>query len=175
MPFGNDGDLSRQRMAEIINADLANNIGNLAQRTLSMIYKHFDGVIPEASNIEDFGWQNHVQNIEKEMSDFQYQNALVQIIELSSKANGYIDEKAPWTLRKEGKMDEMGVVLYNLAEAIRKIAILLLPFCPIAANKLLDQLNISEAGRDFKSLEKPLEQGSRINQPEGVFPRVVEL
>lgn len=171
MPFGNDGDLSRERLVEIINADLANNIGNLSQRTLSMIYKNFDGVISEAKNIKDFNWQSHFQNIEAEMKSFQYQNALTQIIEFSSKANTYIDEKAPWTLRKEGKMDEMGEVLYNLAEAIRKIAILLLPFCPNSANKILDQLNISDTERNFVALQKPLKQGIKINKPEGVFPR----
>jgi len=173
MPFGNDGDLSRERMVETINADLANNIGNLSQRVLSMIYKNFDGLIPECKNFEDFGFNEIFENIKKEMQDFQFQNILNLIVSYASKANLYIDEKAPWTLKKENKITEMGEVLYVLAEAVRKIAILLLPFCPNACNEILNQLNISNLDRDFNSLNKPLKQKSKINDPKGVFPRLI--
>ncbi len=173
MPFGNDGDLARNQLVETVNADLANNFGNLAQRTLSMIAKNFGGRVPKPTAVEDFGWKEHFENIKKEMSAFQYQNALNEIVLLGNKANEYVDKQAPWTLKKEGKIEEMGNVLYNLAEVVRKIAILLQPFCPEACDKLLDQLVVEKDKRTFEYLEKgALKADSGLPSPTGVFPRL---
>lgn len=174
MPFGNDGDLSRDKLVETVNADLANNFGNLAQRTLSMIAKNNEGRIPKCTNYVDFGWEEHFANMQNEMKNFQFQNALNEIVLLGNKANEYIDKQAPWTLKKEGKIDEMGNVLYNLAEVVRKIAILLQPFCPVAANKLLDQLVIPQNERGFANLSDSFKLKADIGlpAPSGIFPRI---
>ncbi len=172
MPFGNDGDFSQERLVEVCNADLANNIGNLAQRVLSMIYKNCEGKIPAQSS--EFGVQNSVEKIRGEMQAENFQAALESILSVSGEANEYIDKSAPWTLKKEGKLEEMGKVLYELAESIRKIAILLQPFCPDAAGKILDQLAVPESERSFAHLteEFALKPGTPIPKPQGVFPRL---
>jgi len=173
MPFGNDGDLSREKLVETVNADLANNFGNLAQRTLSMVAKNFESRVPAPTKIMDFGYSEHFANIRREMDNFQYQAALNEIVLLGNKANEYVDHQAPWTLKKENKMDEMGGVLYNLLEAVRRIGILLQPFCPAASAKLLDQLAIPENQRDFAALETgQLKSGTLLPAPQGIFPRI---
>jgi methionyl-tRNA synthetase len=175
MPFGNDGDLSSERLVEVVNAELANNIGNLAQRTLSQIFKNFEEKIPasnEASNPLLAELPEVLAKIDAELKNFQYQNAMAEIIKLSSRANEYIDAKAPWTLRKEGKLEEMATVLYNLADAIRVVAILLQPFCPEASSKILEQLAVPENERSLASINTPLKVGTQIVEPKGVFARL---
>ncbi len=175
MPFGNDGDLSRTKLVETVNADLANNFGNLAQRTLSMIAKNSESRVPEPFEIEDFGWEEHFKKIQAAMNNFQYHDAIDEIVALGNKGNEYVDRKAPWELKKQGKLDEMGGVLYNLAEVARKIAILLQPYCPVAANKLLDQLAVPADKRKFANLKDKLKTGEFLPKPEGVFPRIEVL
>ncbi len=173
MPFGNDGDLARDKLVDTINADLANNFGNLAQRTLSMIAKNFEGRLPAPTTIEDFGWAEHFEKIKNEMTNFQYQNAINEIVLLGNKANEYVDKQAPWTLKKENKIAEMGGVLYNLAEVVRKIGILLQPYCPTASAKLLDQLAVPADNRSFEFLEKgKLKADIGLPAPQGIFPRI---
>lgn len=176
MPFGNDGDFVQDRMIEIINADLANNIGNLAQRTLSMIFKNCAETIPAPSDVQpqDTALMQHVQqlSIAPEMAVYDYQGALEKIVQAANKANEYIDQNAPWTLRKEGNQARMETVLYTLAEVARCIAIHLLPFCPRAADALLQQLAVPETARNLTALSQPLAHGIKINAPQGVFPRV---
>jgi methionyl-tRNA synthetase len=182
MPFGNDGDFSRERMIETINADLANNIGNLAQRTLSMIQKNCGGVVPEypAQVIEAdkplFLDKTHeaLKNYKAAMQSFSYQEALQAITELGSAANGYIDQKEPWALKKTDPV-RMGQVLYVLAETARIIAIMLQPFAPQAATKILDQLVVPQNQRSFAHLtaEFALKPGTPLPAPEGVFPRLM--
>lgn len=176
MPFGNDGDLARDRLVEVCNADLANNIGNLAQRTLSMIQKNCDGKVPETTdgnsksgvargNIEDYGTY---------FESFEFNKAIEVTLSISSATNEYMDKNAPWTLRKEGKFEEMNNILYNIAEGIRYIAIMLQPFCPEASAKLLDQLAVPKDQRDFVNLTEKfaLKSGTKLPKPEGVFPRL---
>lgn len=178
MPFGNDGDFSQSRMVEVINADLANNIGNLAQRTLSMIQKNCGGVVPE-SNPEihitpskSSGFYMRDQ-FEVDMLRFDYQGYLSRLLAFASDANEFIDREAPWKLKKENP-ERMGYVLYALAEAVRSIAIELQPFCPTAASKLLDQLAVPAGERTFAHLtaEYALKPGTPLPAPEGVFPRL---
>ncbi|MCB2081370.1 MAG: methionine--tRNA ligase, partial [Rickettsiales bacterium] len=185
MPFGNDGDFSRERMVETINADLANNIGNLAQRTLSMIQKNCEGTVPEYGELLNVG--NYDDNemlfmgkralksfrkiLFKEGLDFS--EVIKYLLALAREANEYIDERAPWMLKKENP-ERMKTVLYVLAETARHIAILLQPFCPLAAGKLLDQLAVPEDERSFAHLtaEYALKPGTPLPKPEGVFPRL---
>lgn len=178
MPFGNDGDFSRERMIETINADLANNIGNLAQRTLSMIQKNCGGRVPEPQTYDYFGISQEITVSQAANIDSQgfmdYTAFLNLLISISRNANEFIDHKAPWTLKKEGKQAEMEGVLYILAESIRHIAVLLQPFCPTAASKLLDQLAVPTDQRTFAYLtaQYALTPGTQLPAPEGVFPRL---
>lgn len=177
MPFGNDGDFSKERMIETINADLANNIGNLAQRTLSMIQKNCGGRVPTHGEYTEEDVKHivnaaNLRSATQAMQRFNYQEALAWILTLSKNSNEYIDAKAPWTLKKEGKQAEMEHVLYVLAENVRRIALLLQPFCPQAAEKILDQLAIPAGQRRFESFEVNLIPGTPLPVPEGVFPRL---
>ena len=193
VPFGNDGNFSRNAMAERINSDLANNIGNLAQRTLSMIQKNCGGVVPElkmqdsefdnlAKNILDQA-QKNIDNIRLVLSNdkMNFSEAIAIILSYANDANEYIDKCAPWKLKKEGKIEQMEQVLYVLAESVRCIAIMLQPFTPNAAKKILIQLGYNEA--DFEnesggivlkqiSSEYRLKSGTILPVPQGAFPRV---
>ncbi len=190
MPFGNDGDFNRERLAEVVNADLANNIGNLAQRTLSMIQKNCDGKVPEFGedntdlleevktilSIDNRNPGSYFSNMRSDSykHSIGFDMALMDVMAASSRTNEYFAENAPWALKKEGKLDEMGNVLYHTAEAIRRIAIVLQPFCPTAAGKILDQLAVPQNQRMFKHLtdEFALQSGTKLPAPEGVFPRI---
>jgi methionyl-tRNA synthetase len=192
MPFGNDGDFSRDRLAEVVNADLANNIGNLAQRSLSMIQKNCDGKVP-ANSAADKNLQHETyvtmpstpDDVVKLMGEGGYDVIIRDIMRISSIVNEYFADAAPWALKKEGKQDEMEAVLYNTAEAIRCIAIMLQPFCPKSARKLLYYLGYTEEelqefddsrsrGVPFSHLSAKyaLEVGNKLPKPEGVFPRI---
>ncbi len=179
MPFGNDGDLSKERMVETCNADLANNIGNLAQRSLSMIQKNCDGKVPEYKEIKDedkklFLEETHksLDNYKKFFNEFKYKEAIESLTALASSANEYFNEQAPWGLKENPT--RMGEVLYVTAETIRIITIMLQPFCPEASSKLLDQLAVPESERSFAHLteEFALKAGTELPKPEGVFPRL---
>jgi len=175
VPFGNDGNFSRERMITVINSELANNIGNLVQRTLSMIAKNCDGILPkgmqdgEALAVIDFNVMNAM------MARNECDKYIHAILGYSSEANEYIDKKAPWALKKAGKTDEMHTVLYVLAEAIRKIALLLQPVIPQSSCKILDQLAVPENQRSFHHLSETfaLIPGTPLPPPQPVFPRFI--
>ena len=185
MPFGNDGDFSKDRMIETINADLANNIGNLAQRTLSMIQKNCGGVVPEfdkelltESDEKVLHWgyiteESTASNERRKIETGRLHEILPGILDASAESNLYIDKQEPWKLRKENP-ERMKTVLYHLAENVRCIAIMLQPFCPTAASKLLDQLAVPKDQRKFKHLtaEYALKPNTPLPAPEGVFPRL---
>lgn len=186
VPFGSDGNFSRESMSQRINADLANNIGNLAQRTLSMIAKNCEGKVPtvDATNIQqqDAALMEQVRvtsaathgAAREQMQRCKFGEVIGAILAMSSAANEYIDREAPWTLKKTD-LARMNSVLYYLAESIRCIAIMLQPFTPDAAAKLLDQLAVPADQRLFKHLtpEFALKSGATLPKPEGVFPRLV--
>ena len=186
VPFGSDGNFSRQSMFERINADLANNIGNLAQRTLSMISKNCEGQVPtvDTANIQpqDAALMELVRvtseathsSAREQMQRCKFAEVIGSILHMSSTANEYIDREAPWTLKKND-LTRMNSVLYYLAESIRCIAIMLQPFTPDAAKKLLDQLAVPENERLFLNLTPAfaLKPGTMLPKPEGVFPRLV--
>ena len=183
IPFGNDGDFSRQRMISTINSELANNIGNLAQRTLSIIAKNCGGTVPEhgESDPADKKLSDDVQQslaletLRDLMNKCEFDKVLERIVQAANFANLYIDTQAPWSLKKTN-IPRMNAVLYTLCEQIRKIAISLLPFMPDSANKLLDQLAVPASERDFTALSAAhaLKAGTTLPAPEGIFPRYVE-
>lgn len=186
VPFGSDGNFSRQSMFERINADLANNIGNLAQRTLSMIAKNAEekvpqvnpaGVQPQDAALMDMVRVTAVNGAaaaRDQMQRCKFGEVIGAILSMASAANEYIDKEAPWTLKKTDPA-RMSAVLYYLAESIRCIGIMLQPFTPDAANKLLDQLAVPPDERLFKHLtaEYALKSGTPLPKPAGVFPRLM--
>lgn len=181
VPFGNDGNFSRSGMINRINSELANNLGNLVQRTLSMIHKNCDGKIPQ---FQDFGEKATEllqtaygigEKVEKAMDACEFHVASQHIVSLGNLANAYIDAEAPWALKKTDPK-RMEHVLYVLAEVIRCIAIISSPFMPDASSKFLDILSIPQDKRSLSALQKndALAPGVVILPPEPVFPRFTE-
>ena len=179
MPFGNDGDFSHAAMVQRVNGDLANGVGNLAQRTLTLIQKNCGAAVPEASALNDDdralveGAAGLLPILRDNMNRQEFHKALQAILATVSEADSYIDANAPWALRKTDPA-RMATVLYVLAETIRKVAIVLQPFVPDAAAKILDQLAVTTNARAFVNLGEShaLVPGTSLPAPRGVFPRL---
>lgn len=148
-PFGRDGNYSDEDFKEKVNADLANNIGNLLNRTLNMLVKYFDGEI-KPEHITDRNCdisklsEAAINNTQARFDSFEVAEAATEIVNFSNTVNKYVTDTAPWTLAKEEKMEECGIVIYNVLESMRIIAILLYPYCPNISKDVLKQLNIKE-------------------------------
>ena len=181
VPFGNDGDYSRTAMINRINADLANDFGNLSQRVLSMIFKNCDGAMPQHGDFteEDQAMLKMVHDLPDTLRAEYDRQAMHRALEAQWKvvaeANRYVDAQAPWGLKKTDP-ERMGTVLYVLAEVIRNLAILAQPVVPQSAAKILDQLEQPEDARSFSALgpDGALKPGINMEKPEPVFPRFVE-
>jgi methionyl-tRNA synthetase len=177
--FGNDGSYSHEAIVARTNADLANDIGNLAQRSLSMIAKNCDGVLPTpgAFTPEDeaiLGAAAGMLSVSREaMGRQQIHRWLEAVWAVVGEANRYFAGQAPWALRKTDPA-RMGTVLYVTAEVIRQAAILAQAAIPVGAPKLLDLLAVPEDARDFAALGTRLIPGTVLPVPQGVFPRYVE-
>jgi methionyl-tRNA synthetase len=179
VPFGNDGDFSHKTAIRRINADLANGIGNLAQRTLTLIQKNCSASIPSPGMFTDhdnalLGEANVLCEKMSAAIDRQlFHEALHHAWSVIGSADGYIDLNAPWALRKTDPA-RMATVLYVLAETLRKLAIVLQPFMPDTMAGLLDQLAVPVDQRDFKALARnALTPGTQLPAPRGLFPRIV--
>lgn len=181
VPFGHDGDFSHKAMVNRMNGELANDLGNLAQRVLSMIAKNCGGVVPTPGPLTDddmalLGPAHGLLDVVRGHMDRQaFHEALESIWVIVRAANGYVDHQAPWALRKTDP-DRMATVLWVLAEVIRHVAILMQPVVPTSAARMLDQLAVGEEGRTFASLGEAgaLKAGTPLPKPQGVFPRYVE-
>lgn len=180
--FGNDGDFAHAAMVNRVNADLANNIGNLAQRTLSQINKNCDAKVPVPGIFNDVdkalldrAGKALLKSVQEEFDRLQFSRALEEIISVASAANIYIDEQAPWTLKKTDPA-RMATVLYVLAEVIRNLGLVLQPFVPQSAEKILDQVAVPAGARQILHMgeDYALKPGTDLPKPEGVFPRYVE-
>ncbi len=180
VPFGNDGDFSHDSMIRRINSDLANGIGNLAQRTLSLIAKNADGKVPVCGVLtqEDTRLLDAARGlpeiVRREIDVPAFHKALDALWDVVSQADRYIDEQAPWSLRKTD-LSRMNTVLYVLAEVLRHLGLLLQPFMPEKAGLLLDQLAVPADSRSFAAFDSAhaLQAGTLLPAPEGIFPRYV--
>ncbi|MBB5372390.1 methionine--tRNA ligase [Acidocella aromatica] len=178
VPFGNDGDFSRKALIGRINSDLANGIGNLAQRTLSFINKNAGAAVPprgalhEADDVLLALAAELPEQIRAAMDRLAFNEALDATWRVIRAADAYIDHQAPWTLRKSDT-DRMNTVLYTLASVLRSVGVVLQPFMPETMGKLLDYLGVGE-DRSLTILEARLAEGTALPAPSGLFPRVVE-
>ena len=192
MPFENDGVISWELLVERINSDLANTLGNLVNRTVSMSNKYFDGVVSNKNVCEDVDEDlknvvtSTVDRVDAKMGELRVADAITEIFALFKRCNKYIDETMPWALAKdESKQDRLATVLYNLVESISIGAELLESFLPETAEKVLNQLNATRRGYDKlhtfglypdggKVTEKPEILFARLDLDE-VFKKVEEL
>ena len=167
--FGYDGNFTEDDFKNVVNADLANNLGNLLNRTLNMTNKYFDGIVPEgvATDYND----PHVGDA---YEDFDFQEAIVRLFFRVDHANKEINDKEPWNLHKEGKDQELRWVIYNALNTLRTTAILISPITPTMAQSIWEQLGYTSRIEDVRwsDLETPLPPGQKINLGQPILPRL---
>jgi methionyl-tRNA synthetase len=181
VPFGQDGNWSREGIVARINADLANDLGNLAQRSLSMIAKNCAGKIPQVGQLTQAdetilaAADGLLSRVEEAIDAFAIHRALEIIWALVADANRYFAAEEPWAHKKSDPA-RMETILYVTAEVTRQIAILVQPVMPKSAAKLLDQLGIPQDARDFNTLGPVgrLDAGTDLPPPQPVFPRHID-
>jgi methionyl-tRNA synthetase len=181
VPFGQDGSYNHEAIVARINADLANDLGNLAQRSLSMIAKQYQGILPEPGEFSDndkaiLAQANGMIALARNaMATQQIHHALNAVWTVVAEANRYFAGEAPWALAKTDPKRQ-GTVLYVTAEVVRQIAILAQPAMPEASSKLLDILGIpaQSNSRNFAALDQRIKPGSVLPAPTPVFPRYIE-
>lgn len=179
MPYASDGSITYENMIERYNADLANTLGNLVNRTIAMTNKYFDGVVQPGDVTEELDGElkalavETVGKVDKLLSEYRVSDTLDAIFTLAKRCNKYIDETAPWALAKdESKKARLGTVLYNLIESIRFVAVLLSPFLPETSEKILAQINTDIKDYDSLSAFGALKAGTVVGKAEPLFARI---
>lgn len=185
IPFGSDGFYSEDALKLRINTDLANDLGNLLHRTLSMIEKFTAGVIPAPGNYTDLDREvitqaeESIVGLKHSMEKLEVSTALAQIFKLVSRTNKYIDESAPWALARQPEQTErLHTVLYTMAESLRVASVLLIPFLVETPEKIWKQLGISAVPSQFNHEELLkwgwLKPGIKVQKGNPIFPRIEE-
>ena len=161
IPFSSDGNLTIDLLVDRINSELANTLGNLVQRTISMGHKYFDGKIENKNAVEDVDKEfiNLINSLDKkveeQMDSLHISDALTEIFDVLRASNKYIDDTTPWILAKdEEKSDRLKTVLYNLFESIRVCGLMLDPFMPDTSKEILKQLNIDDNSLNYNDKNK---------------------
>ena len=181
--FGQDADYSKKAMIQRINSDLANDLGNLLNRTIGMQKKYFNSevILNEVEDKYDIEvkelWKKTLTDVDIHMNEFQFSETLKDIWKFIGKMNKYIDECEPWNLAKDEKnMDRLSTVMYNLVDSLYKISLLISPFMPDTAEKMVEQLGLKV---DFGTLKlKDIEKwgsypvGNKLNEAVPLFPRI---
>jgi methionyl-tRNA synthetase len=179
VPFGQDGDFSNAAMVRRTNTDLANDLGNLAQRVLSFVAKNAGGEVPKPGELApaDRSLLDAAAALlpvaRAELDQQAFHKALEAFFAVVADANRYVDAQAPWTLRKTDPA-RMATVLYVLMETLRRVGFVLQPFMPTTIGRLLDQLAVGADERAFANWDKSLAAGTKLPAPAGLFPRYVE-
>jgi methionyl-tRNA synthetase len=182
VPFGNDGDFSDHALRLRNNSDLANDLGNLLQRSLAMVSKYYQGIVPrpgpeQAADIAlAEGAHKLVAGVDALLDKLAFSKLLRNIWEYIAQVNRYIGDQAPWELHKTGQQERLGRVLYTLLEALRIIALLIYPYMPSTAERMWRQLGIEEDLEDQQLSQATawggIRVGSRINQQEALFRKI---
>lgn len=174
IPYAADGNITRDLIIERTNSDLANNLGNLLQRTLTMAQKYFKGIItnPDVNNPIDQQFIAKINSLQSytdaKMDKLEVASALEEIISLMRASNKYIDETTPWSLaNKNDQLPRLETIIYNLLEGIRVAAILIGPFLPTTSQKMINQLNIDDKATSFNKNNK-----YHTNEPYPLFERI---
>ena len=183
IPFGSDGSFSWEDMQARYTSELANDFGNLASRLIAMVEKYCDGVIPAVANDSELSYllNETVVAADKAMVALDFQGGITSIMEFCKRVNGYVTEKEPWSIAKDPERNsELNSVLYNTAESIRALAVLLHPVMPETTEKLWDSLGATSLGpigkQKISELSKwgQLPSGSRVTKGAVLFPRLEE-
>lgn len=181
MAYGMDANYSEEALVNCINIDLANDYGNLLSRTTAMIEKFLGGEVAPGSEGTEFDAEllqlaaDTPDNMAKYMDKVDVANAIGEVWKLVAKANKYIDDTAPWSLNKNGELEKLKTVMYNLAEVLRQVTILISPVMPNVAAKVWQQLGLSAetAGQDWQALRwGGFPAGTKICRGEALFPRI---
>jgi methionyl-tRNA synthetase len=179
VPFGNDGDFSPRSLISRMNTELANGLGNLCQRTVSLIARNCGGVLPaaQAPTEDDAALLAQARALPDAMRARMERQALSDALEdiwkVVRAGNEYIDRQAPWALKKTD-FNRMEAVLRVLVDTLRPIATLLQPFMPDSMSRMLDQIGVPPEARSIATMEIPFQVGTVLPAPAGVFPRYIE-